>query len=423
MGDYMKEQQKRLLPSKAPGSLIWQRACTSLGLLFLLLLGIIASPILALFSFNANLPIANIARIEDVDIPLYSYDKQALVAVSSGQDPGRAKLQNLLANIPQANSATSLRIPNYQEDRAVREAIFARNGQWQQVPNARTPLYRASNHMQVYFGNPSRLQYSNQASALLTEQSERTIVTARIVLGLWSSRRDDPRYSQNGNVVIRADEVLAWRGVQKHQRTAYAGSTKRFSDGYQEKHKQQVVQDLAILQQYYLRGQHTLVIQGKMTRLPVDSPYLHITALTGITGQAISNGYVIAPGNWIDDYETNQHIFLAEVSRKIFQLNPQNDQLALRMALYLSEQWRQQARSSQYKEPLVMADLLSASMISVDKANLTSRFAPRVEAALQKLYAQGILGAAPVCLTCVDRTQVQWGKDWLAARWSIVPPQ
>ncbi len=248
-------------------------------------------------------------------------------------------------------------------------------------------------------------------------------MTARIVLGLWSSRRDDPRFSQNGSVVIRADEVLAWRGVQKHQRTAYAGSTKRFSDGYQEKHKQQVAQDLAILQQYYLRGQHSVVVQGKVMRLPVDSPYLHIAAIEGATSKGMSNGYLVSPGNWIDDYETYQHTFLAEVSRKIFQLNPQNDQLALRMALYLSEHWRQQARSGQYREPLVMADLLAASMISVDKANLTSRFAPRVEAALQKLYAQGILGAAPMCLSCVDRTKVQWGKDWLAAYWSIVPVQ
>lgn len=415
----MKEQQKRLLPSNLPVIPGWQRVCTSLGLLFLLLLGIIGSPILALLSFSTNLPIANITRVEDNDTSLYGYDKQALVAVSSGQDPGRSKLRTLLANIPLANSATSLRIPNYQEDRAIREAIFARNEQWQHMPNTQVVYYVASNQMQVYFGHPGQLQPYSQASVLLAEQSERTIMTARIVLGLWSSRRNDPRYSQNGSAVIRADEVLAWRGVQKHQRTAYAGSTKRFSDGYQEKHKQQVAQDLAILQQYYLRGQHTVVTQGKMLRLPVDSPYLHIAAVEGTT----SNGYLVSPGNWIDDYQTYQHTFLAEVSRKIFQLNPQNDQLALRMGLYLSEQWRQQARSGQYKEPLVMADLLAASMISVDKANLTSRFAPRVEAALQKLYAQGILGAAPVCLSCVDRTKAQWGKDWLAAYWSIVPAQ
>jgi hypothetical protein len=418
----MKEEQNRLQPSKLPVSLSWQRISTSLSLLFLLLLSIIASPILALLSFSANLPISDIARVEDTDTTIYAYDQQLLVPADSGQDPERAKLRTLLARIPLANSATSLMIPNYQEDRAVREAILARSTQWKNVLDAQTLRYVASNQLQVYSGNPVQSKTGHQTGDMLAEQSERTVLTARIVLGLWNSRRYDPRFSQNRSVAIRADEILAWRGVQKHQRTAYAGSNKRFSDGYQEKHKQQVAQDMRILQQYYLHGQHTLVIQGKKTRLPVDSPYLQITPIDGASGGGISGGYFVAPGNWIDDYETYQHVFLAQVDRKIFQLNPQNDQLALRMALYLSEHWRQQARSGQYKEPIVMENLLSASMISVDKANLTSRFAPRVEAALQKLYEQGILGAAPICLSCVDRTMAQWGKDWLAAYWSIVPP-
>ncbi len=417
----MNEHQKRLLPSKLPVSLSWQRVCTSLSLLLLLFLSIIASPILALLSFSANLPMPNIARVEDTDTTLYAYDQQALVSASSGQDAERTKLRSLLANISQVNSATRLLIPNYQEDRALREAILARSTQWENVPNAQILRYVASNKLQVYVSSPIHSKTGRQTSNVLAEQSERTIITARIVLGLWNSRRYDPRFSQNRSVVIRADEILAWRGVQKHQRTAYAGSNKRFSDGYQAKHKQQVAQDLELLQQYYLRGQHTLVIQGKKTRLPVDSPYLHITPIEAAPGRGVSSGYLVSPGSWIDDYETYQHLFLAEVNRKIFQLNPQNDQLALRMALYLSEHWRQKARSGYYKEPIVMENLLSASMIPVDKANLTSRFVPRVEAALQKLYEQGLLAAAPICLSCVDKTKAQWGNDWLAAYWSIVP--
>ena len=92
-------------------------------------------------------------------------------------------------------------------------------------------------------------------------------------------------------------------------------------------------------------------------------------------------------------------------------------------SLYLSKYWRQEARSGRYKEPLVMANLLAASMISIDKANLTSRFAPRVEAVLHKLYEQAILGAVPTCLSCVNRSKAQRGKDWLAAYWSILPPE
>jgi hypothetical protein len=416
----MNEDWKNLLPSQLPVSPGWQRACTSLSLLFLLLLSIISAPIIALLSFSANQPTHNIARVEDIDTTIYNSDKPAFLSVSNGQDPRRSKLRTLLANIPQADSATSLRTPNYQEDRAIREAILARATQWETVPHSQMLRYVASNQLQVYLDNPAQFQPVRPANALLAMQSERTVLTARIVLGLWNSRRYDPRLSQNGSVAIRADEILAWRGVQKHQRTAYAGANKRFSDGYQEKHKQQVVQDMELLQQYSLRGSHTLVIQGKVTRLPVDSPYLNISPMASSRGA--SNGYLVSPGNWIDDYETYQHFFLADVNRKLFELNPQNDQLALRIALYLSEYWRQEARSGRYKEPLLMANLLTASMISVDKANLTSRFAPRIEAALQKLYAQGILEAVPTCLSCVDKSKAQWGNDWLAAYWSILPP-
>ncbi len=416
----MHKGQENLFPSKLPVTPGWQRVCTSLSLLFLLLLSIITAPIIALLAFSANQPAHNIARVEDIDTTVYSSDHPAFLSVSSGPDPRRSKLRALLANIPQVDSAISLRIPNYQEDRAIREALLARPSQWETTPHTQMLHYGASNQLQVYLGNTSQFPSIQSAHNVLAAQSERTVLTARIVLGLWNSRRSDPQLSHNGSVAIRADEILAWRSVQKHQRTAYVGANKRFSDGYQEKHKQQVTQDMELLQQYYLRGFHTLIIQGKVTYLPVDSPYLDITPI--YSGRGASNGYLVSPGNWIDDYETYQHFFLADVSRKLFALNPQNDQLALRIALYLSEYWRQEARSGRYKNPLLMTNLLTASMISIDKANLTSRFAPRVEAALQKLYTQGILATAPTCLSCVDRTKAQWGNDWLASYWSILPP-
>ncbi len=316
----MNEDQKNLLPSKLPVSPGWQRVCTSLSLLFLLLVSIITAPLIALLSFSANQPTYTIAHVEDIDTTLYTSDKPALLPISGGQDPRRSKLRTLLANVPQVESATSLRIPNYQEDRAIREGILAHTTQWEAVPHSQLVRYVASNQLQVYLDNPAQLQPGRPTNELLAAQSERTVLTARIVLGLWNSRRYDPRLSLNGSVAIRADEILAWRGVQKHQRTAYIGANKRFSDGYQEKHKQQVAQDMELLQQYYLRGSHTLIIQGKVTRLPVDSPYLDITPITSNRGA--SNGYLVSPGNWIDDYETYQHSFLADVNRKIFALNP-----------------------------------------------------------------------------------------------------
>jgi hypothetical protein len=385
-------------------------ALVTLVCLLLLLVGLRIDPEPALNAFASHQPNSSTQRqIEGEAYTVAIADRLAGV-------PGHQIAQSLLTNIPRVNSALQLRIPNYKEDTALREALLADPQQWRLNTQTGHLQYQTSNALTVYLA-PSNAE-GTQAQALA--QGENALLTARILLGLWVSRRVDPQLSLANSVVIRADEILAWRGVQKHQRIAYPGSNKRFTDGYQWKHKQQVHQDLALLSRYHLSGQHSIVHQGRVETVSVDAPYLSITPLEN---NAKIAGYLVAPGDWISSYDEHHTIFLASVQRQIFQLNPRNDYLALRMAFYLIEHWRQQARGGTYQEPLLMAHLLAASMIAVDKANLTWRFAPRVEAALQKLYTLRILGEPPVNLSIVDTTKAHWGQDWLASYWRLVPPQ
>jgi len=60
-------------------------------------------------------------------------------------------------------------------------------------------------------------------------------------------------------------------------------------------------------------------------------------------------------------------------------------------------------------------------MIEADKRHLTSEIAPRIENALQKLEAMGVIGKQQR-LTTVDTTRARWGKEWLTAQWEILPP-
>ncbi|HLZ55392.1 MAG TPA: hypothetical protein VKR06_00480 [Ktedonosporobacter sp.] len=383
-------------------------AFATLVCLLFLLVGLRFDPETALNAFTSSQPGASPQRqIEDEAHTVATSDRLAGV-------PGHQIVTSLLANIPRIDRALQLSTPNYREDTAIREALLADPHQWRVHTKSGRLAYQASNALTVYVVNPS----DTQAQPLA--QREQTLLTARSLLGLWVSRRFDPQFSLEGHVVIRADEILAWRGVQKHQRIAYPGSQKRFTDGYQWKHKQQVHQDLMALSRYRLSGQQYIVCQGRVETFLVDAPYLSITP---VENNANIAGYLVAPGPWISAYEAHHMLFLARVPRQILQLNPRNDYLALRMAFYLVEHWRQEARSGAYQEPLLMARLLAASMISVDKANLTSRFAPRVEGALQKLYTQHILGEPPVNLSGIDRTKAHWGQDWLASSWRLVPPQ
>jgi hypothetical protein len=418
VGPAMKKRSQALAHRGHYASLLW--LWTTLSLLCILLLSIIINPLLTFLSFSENQPFFNIRPAQTTqNVVTDGY----LFTENSAHDGNNQQWRRLFSNIPAVNRSPTLTITNYAEDRALREAMLADAARWEKDLHLHQWYFPTSTGLRVYLNNSDRMLSAKEVHSHLTAQSERAVITARIVMGLWLCRRYDARFSSCGRVAIRADEILQWRGLQKHQRRAYAGSNKRFSDGYQWKHKQQVVRDLQLLQLYYLRGYHTIIDRGKVQHMLVDSPYLSLTPLPEFTsGGATIVGYLGAPGNWIEDYETYNNVYLTDVNRRIFQLNPQNDRLALRIALYLVEHWRHIARGQKYNESFLMADLLAASMIPIDKANLTSRFAPRVEAALQKLYDQGILGEAPVCLSPVDKTKAHWGTDWLAAYWRLVPP-
>jgi hypothetical protein len=65
--------------------------------------------------------------------------------------------------------------------------------------------------------------------------------------------------------------------------------------------------------------------------------------------------------------------------------------MALRIALYLVERWSQLSILGNYDDPIMMGDLLRASIISIDSSN-ASRFATRVNTAIKTLMEHNILG-------------------------------
>jgi len=234
-------------------------------------------------------------------------------------------------------------------------------------------------------------------------------------------RRRASRYLPLG--VILLEEILQWQGIQKHSRVAHPGATKRYTDGYRVEQKQRVIQDLALLASCNVRGTCRITVKGKAIPIEVDGPYLRYSVVSRktTTGDKVLIGFLVSPGDWISTYEQHQNYSLAEIDSQIFKLNPQNDRYALRLALYLTERWREQASQGTFSVPIVMSDLLAASMIEVDERHLTSRFVPKIEEALHKLEDMGVIGQQQN-LTQIDTTLARWGKDWLASQWEILPP-
>ena len=331
----------------------------------------------------------------------------------------------MLARIPHEVHATHLRCTNYQVDKSIREASLAGYKQWQEEEEAL--VFTSSNKLKVYVGTKEKPLEVSEALERVHELDETAVLTARIVLGIWNIRRADHRLSENGSVALRLEEVLEWRGIKKHSYFAHPNahhSQKRYTDGYEMKYKQQVLGDLDLLASCCVRGSITVTFKGKPTNFTIHSSYLHYAVITREilwTKEAIA-GVFVAPGEWINAYTDQDNFFFAEVDRKIFQLHPQNEQHELRLALFLTEMWREHGKRGHHDEPIVMAGLLASSMIHIDKTNLTTRFAPRIQKALNNLWKKGIIGAEPICLTPVDTTKSHWGQEWLASHWRIVPP-
>jgi P22_AR N-terminal domain len=331
--------------------------------------------------------------------------------------------RSLLSSLPGIHSTDILVTTSFQEDRAIREAGLARENSWQEEPTSQRLRYIASNKLHVYLGDPDYPLSMAETREIIRELGESTVLTARIILGLWNIQRCDQLLAKDGSAAIRISDILEWRGVQKHSRPTYRGATKRSTDGYQWIHKQQVHRDIKLLELCHLRGYHTINVEGKFRQVRIDGSYLRVTSVRDTTDKTEADliGYFIAPGAWINTYEEHGNVFLAEIDRRIFQLHPQKDQIALRLALYLTEHWREHLKTGGHGDPIMMQELLLASMIPIDSHHLTTRFAPRVEAALTTLRNQGIVGDARPLVT-IDKTQAHWGKEWLHTPWSITPP-
>lgn len=328
----------------------------------------------------------------------------------------------LFANIPTGAQPSHLVVTSFPEDTAFRESAFAKAERWTMDVGA--PHFTASNQIKVYLDHPSHLLDLSEALKRIGELGESTVLTARIAIGLWTTRRLDRRLSENGSAAISLEEILEWRGIQKHSRRAYPGSEARITDGFETKYKQQVYREFFLLHHCHLvRQMNVADKRGAMRTLLIEGPYLRVSVVMerSLWSEQEVVGFLISPGDWYTAYPSPAFDYFALIDRRIFQLHAWHDQLAIRIGLFLGERWRQQVALGTFHEPIAMIDLLRASMIEIDEANLTSRFAGRIEAALFKLYEREILGETPRCLTVIDKTR-NWGRAWLNSLWRLVPP-
>src|SRR5579862_1210713 len=189
---------------------------------------------------------------------------------------------DILARLPVGDTwdtPAHLLVPNYQPDRAIREAVLAGQDGWHAINDVLA--YAASNQLLVYLGTKQNPLPVEEALKTIGHFSTSTVLTARIVLAIWHQRRYEQRLSKNGSAAMRLDEILKMRGMTKRTIPAYPDSLvdddvdHTYTIGYRSEDKQAILADLAILQQCIVRGECAINVQGKWQSLWIDDEYLH----------------------------------------------------------------------------------------------------------------------------------------------------
>jgi hypothetical protein len=365
-------------------------------------------------------------------------ERQKLQAVSLWQEeqlqalsrPATRRQLEMASHLPPNetwNSILHLPVPNYQPDRAVKAAIIAKQewGKWKKDSTTywayRYPMSPA-HALHVFLGGP-RPPSPEEGKAIVEQFDLRTVLTGRICLSIYLTRRRDEHLTQTGSALISLDEILTIRGVKK-SRTARHGAIS-YTNGFRWEDKQAIIEDLVLLQQCFVQGTCVINVKGEWKELGVDGDqYVRFSLLTERnqrTGVDEKVGVFFTPGNWFNLYEAQNVIYIAEVEREVFKFNTRREAHEILIGLALTERWRDLAKKKDYDRPISMQSLLEASVIPFDKIH-AARFIERIENALNELYKRGILGAPPKYLTPIDRTKSRWTGDWLACQLQLIPP-
>lgn len=324
--------------------------------------------------------------------------------------------------------------------RAVRQASFAPKISWRsgtvRGSQAQRLYYIADNGIEVSLGTPENPLDLAQARKEIHKLGELTVLIDRLLFWYWNTRRrprpEDGKtfIGKNGSVPITFAEIMTMLGYQKHVKREYAGGGQRYTSGFRSEDKDRIHWNIAMLSAFQVQSTYTG--DGTMTAIDVHGAYLRYSMATK---KGVHVGYFISPGDWINAINLPDIPSLMRIDEQIFKFDKQREQHEIRLSLYLAERFRDQAEEGTLGQPLyvpvenqpgkfrllTMEDLLNGALIKIDRNNLTRRFVPRIEDALQALQRRNIIGRVE-WTTLVNREKAQWGKDWLTTPLLIEAP-
>lgn len=324
--------------------------------------------------------------------------------------------------------------------RAVRQASLAAKTSWKaghhKGSQAQRLYYVADNGIEISLGTPENPLDLEEAKKQIKKAGELTVLIDRLLFWYWLTR-SRPRpgdgkvfVAKNGSVPVSIEELLTMLGYKKHLKRERPLEGQQYTDGFRTEDKDRLAWNITLLAAFQVQSSFA----GDDPPIPLDihGAYLRYSLAYW---DGVHVGYLISPGDWINTVHLPDIPALMRIDEQIFQFDRQEQQHEIRLCLYLAEAFRDQLKEGTLGQPLMvpvenhpgkfryitMEELLNEAKIKIDRNNLTQRFAPRIEDALQVLIRKNILARAePV--TPPDKQKGYWGKAWCAMPMIIQAP-
>ncbi len=149
------------------------------------------------------------------------WQEQELAVLTHPATKKQLEMQKHLPPVESWDTIAHLPILNYQPDRAMRAAILEPHA-WEKWKKDDTTTYWAyryrmnSTHdLHVFLGGP-RHPNAEEGAEIVDAFRVSMILTGRICLSIYITRRQDEKLTQTGNVLINLDEmVVAKKGMMR----------------------------------------------------------------------------------------------------------------------------------------------------------------------------------------------------------------
>lgn len=319
--------------------------------------------------------------------------------------------------------------PTFALTKAIHNATVGKgwtDHQGQRVPTHSTPGRRGKGSVHVTVRPPDgALTADADALARLWEQvralDDWTSDALLVCLAHWASRGEAP----DTPVWITAAAILDARGIQRKRYRKELGD---WQHGHRTEDRMKAGRALAQLDSLWLEIVNLEVIPAgkrrKPRRITVTSralAMLDVMSQADLEGAAVFLAARVMPGEWAAKYWELGLRQTGLLASKVLGYDPYREQTEKRLGKYLAFQFRFNASKSDSLIRRDVATLLENAGLDTDQRN-PQRTRDRLERALDRLAADGILKGWGYVLDAGALPARRWLPHWLALSVRIDPP-